>query len=212
MQFAINFQLKVNIICIGTVKWHFLCNKKKMLEWDLLWNRGSIRLLILWKLIHKNDMIFKVYTQPAEQHVEVRTLPSIIGRWCFTDGSCKEKESYSGQGWYNTVEGFVGLMGVRNVMTSFSPLPSEVEALIWAMECTRKLSQFQVTFAMNCSQLVKIVSEPEEWPAFESYLEDIKTLKEIFLNSKIIHIPRTENLRADSLACSVRKSPYFIVH
>ena len=43
-------------------------------------------------------MIFKVYTQPAEQHVEVRTLPSIIGRWCFTDGSCKEKESYSGQG------------------------------------------------------------------------------------------------------------------
>ena len=38
-------------------------------------------------------------------------LPSIPGRWCFTDGSWKESVFYSGQGWFNTLEGFDGLLG-----------------------------------------------------------------------------------------------------
>nr|VDC96053.1 unnamed protein product [Brassica oleracea] len=57
-----------------------------------------------------------------------------------------------------------------------------------------------------------MVSEPEEWPAFESYLEDIKLLRRNFLNSDIIHVPRTENLRAGSFARSARKQPSFVVH
>ena len=57
-----------------------------------------------------------------------------------------------------------------------------------------------------------MVSEPEEWPTFESYLRDIKFLQRSFLNSDIVHVPRTENLRADSLARSARKQPSFIVH
>ena len=57
-----------------------------------------------------------------------------------------------------------------------------------------------------------MVSEPKEWPALESYLEDIKLLRRSFLNSDIVHVPRTENLRADSLACSARKQPSFVVH
>ena len=64
----------------------------------------------------------------------------------------------------------------------------------------------------GCSQLVKMVSEPEEWPAFGSYLEDIKLLRRSFFNSDIVHVPRTENLRADSLARSARKQPSFVVH
>ena len=88
----------------------------------------------------------------------------------------------------------------------------EVEALIWAMECMRNLRQFQVTFATDCSQSLKMVLEPEKWPAFESYLEDIKILKESFLNAEIIHVPWTGNLRAESLARSVRKYSSFIVH
>ena len=48
-----------------------------------------------------------------------------------------------------------------------------MEALIWAMKCMRNLRQFRVTFATDFSQLVKMVSEPDEWPAFESYLEGI---------------------------------------
>ena len=117
-----------------------------------------------------------------------------------------------GQGWYSTLPGFDGLLGARNVRACFSPLHSEVETLIWAMECMKNLIQFQVTFATDCSQLMKMVSEPEEWPAFESHPEDIKLLRRSFLNSDIVYEPRTENLRADSLAHSARKQPSFVVH
>ncbi|WZZ57222.1 hypothetical protein YC2023_057329 [Brassica napus] len=88
-------------------------------------------------------------------HAEVTTLPSIPRRWCFTDGSWKENEVFSGQGWLSTLEGF---------------------------------------------------------DAFTSYLEDIKSLKEVFTRSEIIYVPRTQNSRADSLARSARKQPSFVVH
>ena len=75
-----------------------------------------------------------------------------------------------------------------------------------------KLTTISVTFATDCSQLVKMVSEPEEWPAFASYLEDIKSLKESFIRSEIIHVPRTQNTKADNLAHSVRKQTSIVVH
>uniref|UniRef100_A0A0D3D8R8 RNase H type-1 domain-containing protein n=1 Tax=Brassica oleracea var. oleracea TaxID=109376 RepID=A0A0D3D8R8_BRAOL len=87
-----------------------------------------------------------------------------------------------------------------------------MEALICAMECMRNLHQYQVTFATDFSQLVKMVLELEEWPAFESYPEDIKMLKTCFLSSEIIHVPQTENQKADSLARSAKKQSSFVVH
>ena len=60
--------------------------------------------------------------------------------------------------------------------------------------------------------LVKMVSEPEEWPAFKSYLEDIKFLRKSFINSDIIHVLRTANLKADSLSRSARNQPSFVVY
>ncbi|XP_056858277.1 uncharacterized protein LOC130507599, partial [Raphanus sativus] len=73
-------------------------------------------------------------TQNLVRQVEVVPQTAIPGRWCFIDGSWKDKDSFSGQGWYSTLEGFDSLMGARNVRASLSPLHSEVEALIWAME------------------------------------------------------------------------------
>uniref|UniRef100_A0A0D3BCW7 RNase H type-1 domain-containing protein n=1 Tax=Brassica oleracea var. oleracea TaxID=109376 RepID=A0A0D3BCW7_BRAOL len=78
----------------------------------------------------------------ASQPVEVRNLQSIPLRWCFTYGSWKDKEPYSGQGWYIILE----------------------------------------------------------------------ILKASFLNSKIIHVPRMENSKADNLARNVRKRQPFVVH
>ena len=150
--------------------------------------------------------------QRTTQTVEDRTPPAIPGRWCFTDGSWKENDTFSGQGWYSTLVGFDGLLGARNVRASLSPLHAEMEALIWAMECMRNLRQFQVTFATDCSQLVKMVSEPDEWPAFANYLEDLKILKASFLRSEIIYVPRTQNTKADSLARSARTQSSFVVH
>ena len=57
-----------------------------------------------------------------------------------------------------------------------------------------------------------MVLEPEEWPVFTSYLEDIKIPKGSFNHSLIIHIIRTQNTRTDSLAHSARKQPLFAVH
>ncbi|KAL0853545.1 hypothetical protein Bca101_058697 [Brassica carinata] len=145
--------------------------------------------------------------QPVELDLPIR-----VGRWCFTDGSWKANDTFSGQGWYSTLEGFEGLMGARNTRASQSPLHTEVEALIWTMECMRNLRQYHVRFAMDCSQLVKMVSEPEEWPAFAVYLEDIMNLKRNFQSSEIIHISRTHNTKADSLTRRVRKQLSFTVH
>nr|VDD24480.1 unnamed protein product [Brassica oleracea] len=38
------------------------------------------------------------------------------------------------------------------------------------------------------------------------------TLKESFLRSEIVQVPRTQNTKADSLARSVRKQPSFVVY
>ena len=96
------------------------------------------------------------------RHIEVTTLPPIPERWCFTDSSWKENDIFSRQGWLSTLEGFVGLLGARNVRAFLTPLHAEIEALLRAMECMKNLRQFHVTFATDCSQLVKMVSEPEE--------------------------------------------------
>ena len=53
-------------------------------------------------------------------------------------------------------------MGARNVRDTLYPLHAEMEALLWAMECMRNLRKFQVTFAMDCFQMVKMVSKLEE--------------------------------------------------
>ena len=104
------------------------------------------------------------------------------------------------------------IVGVRNVRASLFPLHAEMEALLWAMECVKNLRQLQVMLATDCSQLVNMVSEPEEWLAFANYLEDVKILKECFTRSKIIYVPRTQNSKTDRLARSVRKVPSFVVH
>ena len=153
-----------------------------------------------------------VINSPRLVH-EARNIPNsrTTWRWCYTDCSWKDKDLFSGQGWFSTLPGFEGLLGTRNVRACLSPLHAEMETLIRAMESMKNLRQFRVTFAMDCSQLVKMVSEPEEWPAFESYLEDIKLLRRSFINSYIVHVSRTEK-KADRLARSARTQPSFVVH
>lgn len=124
----------------------------------------------------------------------------------------KRKQLSIRQHWYSTLKYFDDLIGVRNVWTSLSPLRAEVEAVVRAMECMQNLRQTYVTFATDCYQLVKMVSELKEWPAFVNYLEDNKTLEESFLSLEIIHVPKTKNIKTDNLAHSVKKYPFFIVY
>ena len=71
--------------------------------------------------------------QRVAQDVQISPIQTNSGRWCFIDGSCKDKDLFSGQGWFSTLPGFDGLLGERNVRACLSPLHSDVEALIWAM-------------------------------------------------------------------------------
>ena len=103
-----------------------------------------------------------VKDQTREHQVHNRPTIPTSGRWCFIDSSWKDKDLFSWQSWYSTLPRFDGLLGARNVRAYLSPLHSEVEALIWAMECMKNLRQFQITFATDCSQLLKMVSKPEE--------------------------------------------------
>ena len=64
----------------------------------------------------------------------------------------------------------------------------------------------------NIWKIVKIVSEPEDWSVFVNYFKDIKIMKRSFHSSEFIHIPWTQNSRADSLARSAKKQLSFIIH
>ena len=63
-----------------------------------------------------------LHEQRTVPQVAVTSLPPILGRWCYTDGSWKEDDIFFGQGWLSTLEGFDGLLGARNVRASLSPL------------------------------------------------------------------------------------------
>ena len=69
-----------------------------------------------------------------------------------------------------------------------------------------------MTFATDCSQLVKIVSEPEEWYAFATYVEEIQVLKESFRSFKIKCVPRTQNSMGDNHARGARLQQAPFVH
>ena len=84
-------------------------------------------------------------------------------RVCYIDGAWKEEDIFTGQGWLSRKSGSTYvMMGAMNLRRSLSPLNAECEALIWAMKCMKTIQFSDVIFAMDYSQLVKMVSTPEE--------------------------------------------------
>ena len=39
--------------------------------------------------------------------IHINSIQTNSGRWCFIDGSWKDKNLFSGQGWFSTLPGFV---------------------------------------------------------------------------------------------------------
>ena len=94
-----------------------------------------------WQNWNHHSRVRQVNDPTREHHVQTSSTLVTQRRWCFIDGSWKDKEVFSGQVWYSTLPGFDALH-----------------------------------------------------------------------NSDIVHVPRTENLRADSLERSGRKQTSFVVH
>lgn len=97
----------------------------------------------------------------------------------------------------------VVIMEAMNLRRCLSPLHVECEALIWAMECMKTLQHFDVVFATECSQLVKMVLTPEEWPAFSIHLKEFNCS---FSSLASGTVPRAQNTLADKLTRGVRSS------
>ncbi|KAG7567099.1 Ribonuclease H-like superfamily [Arabidopsis thaliana x Arabidopsis arenosa] len=133
------------------------------------------------------------------------------GYRCFVDGSWKESDKFSGTGWFCTSSnGEPPTMGAANLRRSLSPLHTEFEALLWAMKCMIGADNQEVEFLTDCSDLVKMVSSPTEWPAFSVYLEEFQSDKEEFSSFSLSLISRNANVKADHLARKIRTEPLHI--
>ena len=133
----------------------------------------------------------------------------------YVDGVCREQDIFTVQGWYcRKMDSEDVMMGAMNLRRSLSPLHAECKALIWTMKCMKTLQFSDVVFVTDCSQLVKMVSSPEEWPAFATHMdmEEFCRSKTFFPNFKIRHIPRIKNTIAEKFARGAKSSPSAILY
>ncbi|XP_024011096.1 uncharacterized protein LOC112086413 [Eutrema salsugineum] len=131
---------------------------------------------------------------------------------CHCDGSWTETGTSSGHGWIVTQGDLVIYMGLKGSRLSLSPLHAELESLLWAMKCIKESSIHCSCFATDCSDLLAMTENPEDWPNFASELEDFKIFKESFSSFRIFHVPRRENVRADFLAKKARARGFSFSH
>ncbi|XP_023639555.1 uncharacterized protein LOC111830929 [Capsella rubella] len=137
--------------------------------------------------------------------------PWVEGYCCYLDGSWKATDQFAGLGWYCQQPGTdSALLGAQTTRRSLSPLHAEIEALVWAMRCMLGHDLSDVKFYTDCSDLVKMVSSPHEWPAFATYLEDIKVDREEFTSFSLSLISRNANVKADYLARKARVSSHVV--
>ncbi|KAG7588830.1 Ribonuclease H domain [Arabidopsis suecica] len=114
------------------------------------------------------------------------------GYCCFVDGSWKVSDKFSGTGWFCiSSSGEPPTMGAANLRRSLSPLHIEVEALLWAMKCMIGADNQELVFFTDCSDLMKMVSFPTEWPVFSVYLDDFQSDKEEFSTFSLSLISRS---------------------
>lgn len=129
------------------------------------------------------------------------TQAQSTARWiCKTDASWINNEDRAGMGFVLLEAGSPVLFGARGISSAASPLHAEAEGLLWAMQETLKLGNREVRFESDFTQLIKLIMEDDEWPAMASELDEIKALSADFIDFSIAYVPRSQNVRADSLA------------
>ncbi|CAA7062614.1 unnamed protein product [Microthlaspi erraticum] len=70
----------------------------------------------------------------------------------------------------------------------------------------------QMNFQTDCAQMVKMVSNPTEWPAFAILLEEVEKCKRMFQAFSLSYIPKTKNTKADKLARSAQDQPHDVYY
>ncbi|XP_023634309.1 uncharacterized protein LOC111829456 [Capsella rubella] len=152
-----------------------------------------------------------VSTSVGEIRGDLRPLPcdSLV---CFIDGSWMEADARSGHGWIASTGEHDILLGLKCSPRSLSPLHSELDTLLWAMKCLIAHSVDKVIVATYCQDLVTMLAQGEDWPAFGSEIRDFSFLQHSFSEFSIRHIPRSWNFRADKLAKCARVRGFCFSH
>ncbi|KAL0897809.1 hypothetical protein Bca101_081770 [Brassica carinata] len=69
-----------------------------------------------------------------------------------------------------------------------------------------------IRFETDCSDLVDMTANPEDWPTFATEIVMLQRLQEDFEDVSLRHIPRNTNGRADALAKEARSRGYIFSH
>ncbi|XP_023642406.1 uncharacterized protein LOC111831641 [Capsella rubella] len=139
-------------------------------------------------------------------------IPPTNALVCYVDGSWHEKDRRSGHGWIASIGNRTFQLGLRCSPRSLSPIHAELDTLLWAMKCLSNLLVVQVTIATDCLDLVRMMANDEDWPAFASEIRDYKELRASFLEFNLKHISRLKNISADKLAKCARLRGYCFSH
>ena len=97
----------------------------------------------------------------------------------------------SGLGWFYNDPMGVERFGLQWCRKSLSALHAEMEGFIWTMSCLRELHFTAVQMETDCSELVDMIANPFDWPAFASELVSFWLLRDGFLEFRITRIPMT---------------------
>lgn len=88
-------------------------------------------------------------------------------------------------------------MCANNLRRGLSLLRTEVKVLIWVMQSMLRLNKHTISFVIDCSDGVKMVSTPAKCLTLTILLEKIDKRKLEFSSCSITHIPRINNTRAN---------------
>ncbi|XP_023644490.1 uncharacterized protein LOC111832411 [Capsella rubella] len=151
--------------------------------------------------------------EDGEQASEARVLARDLyaGIRCQSDASWSSNGKSAGLGFF--VSGtHTPLLGQKGISQSLSALHAEFEGLLWAMETLLQHGHHEVKFETDCSELIKLIDQAEEWPAFSTELDIFTTTKAKFFHFSISFISRNKNIRADSLAKNARSRDILFSH
>ncbi|CAA7031305.1 unnamed protein product [Microthlaspi erraticum] len=138
--------------------------------------------------------------QPSTAGTQARRLRDV----CIVDGSWHQDQTLSGYGWiWLDSEGNQRLLGLHNQPRRISPLHTELEALLWAMQCVAQHSNAQA-FGTDCQDVIKMIEKPEDWPKFSTELQEFSRLQSLFSHFSLSFLPRSFVTKADHLARQAR--------
>lgn len=107
-------------------------------------------------------------------------IPDPGGLSCLIDGSWSASDPWCGQGWLVRYEDRTIHLGLGGVRRCLSPLHSEIQALLWAMQCLKDLAMPHVSFFTDCKDTISIMEHQDLWPSFASEIDDFNYLKPFF--------------------------------